>query len=75
MGFVSVDEIFDRVDAQQWVDAVGPVEIREQVNALCKEIVALKAKIEQARYLIEQIGTTGAERTDVIRKAEEWLKS
>lgn len=27
----------------------------------------------EASYLIEQIGTTGAERTDVIRKAGEWL--
>ena len=34
---------------------------------------AVKAMTE-ARYLIRMIGTTGAERTDVIKRAEDWLK-
>lgn len=33
-----------------------------------------KEAIEQAKFLIEKIGTTGVERTDVIGKAEGWLK-
>ncbi len=29
--------------------------------------------IREARDLIERIGTTGVERTDIIKRAEKWL--
>ena len=35
----------------------------------------LRDNLNEAVLLIELIGTTGVERTDAIRKAEQWLKS
>lgn len=35
----------------------------------------LNLKMQEASALIEKIGTTGVERTDIIRRAEEWLES
>jgi hypothetical protein len=53
---------------------------QEYAESLEREIAALTIKCEEiekqrddAAILIEKIGTTGAERIDIIQKADAWL--
>lgn len=53
-----------------------------QYREACGDIIKLRTQnqelrdqLKEASLLIEKIGTTGVERTDIILKAEQWLKN
>lgn len=65
------DDILD--DFTVWIEHHAKVE--QERNFLRTQNQELISQLKEASVLIEKIGTTGVERTDIILKAEQWLKN